>query len=372
MKKAVLVSLIICLVLQLGGCKSKLLEKPEVYSQMRIARLSDQGQVTIGMESQQFEGLLSQLSGKLQRKGTCKAGHEHKYLISLLTFDEVTMALYLDEEGVICQEGKRFASHKKSANPISTSEWDAAFEEALLYTTSGNGGAMPGDPVVTAKNPPKRVAGTENAESKTFFISAKGWDYYGGVMPLEGTRMLVLWRENSEGTAQRLLSMPQAEDGTMPHEVQYMEGSFEKSQEQFLFFTVKSGASGHNALWQFNVNNEKLGRYLDYPCSNMIFTELSMTTLKDRAWIAQDQNILAIDMSTGFLDYDASMSLRNVVNDSMFYVPESTTLVKHVELADLHDGIISVSVITTDKETGVETARETYNLNVVTKRMLRE
>jgi len=370
LKRITLVTLILILILQLTGCTHNMVAKSDLYSQIRIGRLADQGLVTIGMETEGFEDLLAQLTGTLKRNDSCKADHVHKYLISLLTYDEVTMAFYMDEEGNLCQEGKRYASHKKEANPIKIEDWDAAFEKLSLYTAA-EGGNREGDPEVTAKNPPKHIIGTENATDKTFFVTANDWNYYAGHMPLEGSMSLVLWREDKNGNSQRLLSMPQPEEENKKHTIEYVENSLEKSDSQFLFFTIQSGASMHKSLWQFNVINEKLGRYLDYPCSNMIFTELTINSLKNRGWIAQYQNIMAIDMQTGFLDYDASMSLRNVIDNSIFYEPESETLTKQTVLTDLRNGILGIDVITYEKETGRETHREHYKLNVVTKRMLR-
>jgi len=370
-KRLAILAFISLMVLQLSGCSQKMMQSPDVYSQIRIARLSDQGLVSIGMETKRFENLMNQLAGTMKKSGSCKADHEHKYLISLLTYDEVTMAVYMDEEGNLCQDGKRFSSHKKSENPIQIADWDAAFEEARLYTPIVGEGDVAGNPVVTAKNPPKPIIGTNEATDKVFFVSAKGWNYYAGNMPLEGSVSLVLWREDANGNAQRLLSMPQLDNELQQHKIAYVEGSKEKSNEQFLFFTIQSGLTKHSSLWQFNLNNEKLGRYLNYPCGNMMFTELTMHPLQNRAWITQNQNILAIDMSTGFIDYDASMSLRQVISDSMFYEPESETLTKRTELTDLRNGIVRVDVITIEKETGIETKREQYQLNIITKRMIR-
>lgn len=371
MKRFAIIALICLMALQLSGCSHKMIQSPDTYSQIRIARLSDQGLVSIGMETARFESLMNQLADTMKKDGSCKADHAHKYLISLLTYDEVTMAVYMDEEGNLCQDGKRFTSHKKSENPIHVADWDAAFEEARLYTPIIGEGDQAGNPVVTAKNPPKPIIGTNEATDKVFFVSAKGWNYYAGNMPLEGSVSLVLWREDANGNAQRLLSMPQSDNQSQLHTIQYVNGSKEKSDEQFLFFTIKSGLTKHSSLWQFNLNNEKLGRYLNYPCGNMIFTELTMHPLQNRAWITQNQNIIAIDMSTGFIDYEASMSLRQVVSDSMFYEPESETLTKRTELTDLRNGVVGVSVMTIEKETGREVKRDQYQLNVITKRMIR-
>lgn len=374
MKRAAVLFLIALLAVQLTGCGStQLTERTDIYSGIRLARLSDQASATVGMESQRFEGLLSQLAGAFKGDGVCEPDHTHAYLISLLTNDEVTMAFYLDAQGAICADGKRFVSAKNSPAPVQIEEWHGAFTEAQQYTTPEEMEAEPlqGDPKVLVKSPPKRLAGTEFAEEKAFCATAGGWDYYIGTMPLDGTLSIVLWREGADGLIERLCSMPQPEEALRRHEMKYVEGSLEKSNGKFMFFTIKSGASGHRMIWRFEVEKEKLGRFMDYPCSNIVLTDLSVAGLENRAWVAVGQTIMAIDMSTGFLDYEASLNLRNAILDSVFYEPESKTLIKNVELADLGNGVLGYDVITMERETGQEVAREGYNLNIVTYRITR-
>lgn len=371
MKRVLTVFLMLLCIPQLTGCSSQVMEQTDLYSKIRIARLSDQGTATVGIETNRFPELLDQLSGALKKEGNCDSTHKHKYLISLLTGDEVTMVLHMDEEGRLCKDGKKYASAKKAEKPIQISFWDETFEEASVYTTEHVAIETEGNPEVLVKSPPKRITGTENALEKSLCGEVDGWSYYIGTMPLEGTLSTVLWRENATGETQRLCSFPQPQEKEKRHELTYVERSLETSNGRHMFFSLRSAASHHYSLWRFDVEQGKLGEFFSYPCSNMIITEVSVQDKEKLGWVIQEENLMAIDMETGTLIYELSMTFKNAVLESLFYEPDSDVLIKEVELKDLGSGNIAVTITTKNKETGAVAEVEGYELNFITYRIAR-
>ena len=122
--------------------------------------------------------------------------------------------------------------------------------------------------------------------------------YYLNDAEYDGQAFILLYRDSEAGSQEILMSVVQEEDN--PHALNYVEGSFEQSGGQYLYFMLMNGKTLHGSLYLFSVEDDRMNLVLGEPCSSgMAIFDDPPQDIAGLGWVAYKDYILPIDLSDG-------------------------------------------------------------------------
>ncbi len=114
----------------------------------------------------------------------------------------------------------------------------------------------------------------------------------------DGQPFILLYRDRAGGGQEILMSVVQEQDD--PHALTYVEGSYEGSGGQYLYFMLINGSTLHGSLYLFSLADGRMNLVLEEPCSNnmAIFTD-APEDIAGLGWVAWGDWILPVDLADG-------------------------------------------------------------------------
>ncbi len=93
----------------------------------------------------------------------------------------------------------------------------------------------------------------------------------------------------------------------------YVEDSYERSGQRYLYFMIINGKSSHGSLYYYNLAENHLELALAEPCSNnMVFLKDAPADFQGLGFLLHGDSILAVDMATAAVDASLSVSIERL------------------------------------------------------------
>ncbi len=167
----------------------------------------------------------------------------------------------------------------------------------------------------------------------------------------DGQPFILLYRDGANGTQEILMSVVQEE--TDPHALNYVEGSYEGSGGQYLYFMLINGKTLHGSLYLFSLKDERMNLVLGEPCStNMAIFSEAPDDIVGLGWVAYNGWILPIKLSDassyegGAADIDELGGMPEI--GGSFFAGTASTERKYTHLTPLDGGILEVETVVAD------------------------
>ncbi len=351
MKRVVSILLLCVLLCSLSACGKRIAE--DAHTSLQCIRLEDNKVINISQEEEAFKTLIKELSGPFRNNKTeCEGNNSHTYMISLFKGETPDQTFYIDEDNYICLNGTHYVSKEKAEAPFSAETVKQIFEKLLpendVETIENKEEERTKKVKVLVKSPPKPISGTEECENKKEILKTDKYTYYTGHMKAEGKPSVVLWRENEAG-AERIVSVSHPVYFKEKHEIHYLKGSFEASEEKFIYFSIENGISKQHELWAYDVTKEKTVLMYSAPCSNIVMLDVSKKNVKNYGFILQDRKLAAINLKTGTIDMTASAAMDSIFSEPLFTVSEES--LRYATISAVSDGVIDLTVVDENTET---------------------
>lgn len=199
------------------------------------------------------------------------------------------------------------------------------------------------------------------------------WSYYISDVSYDAQAFVMVWRDTPQGgDAQWLCSAAQMTgDTALRHSIEYVEESYERSGENYLYFTVTDGATFHRSLWCFDPETANFNRVLDAPCSNMILLEHEPHEAQGIGWIVREQSLTAVDLAFARVDEDLSVDLTPYIADGLFNGIGDGGTHKFVMLSDIGgesfgEFAVQLEAVVAEPETSAQEDRAVYQMDLLT------
>lgn len=396
MKRKILLILAMLLSFTLSACTAKLTTvRPAEISELRVERMADGTAVTLpdaAHDADLKDILIFQLEKPYNETGSCAETDGHLYHVRLYIGEKLDIEVIINEDGSVCKGGKRHAPSEKADAPVNVADWDALFDEggASEETNPPAEAAKPSEPsaetvapifgednvdIVTAQGDAKRLpAGAEILDS-VFACDALPWSYYISNIRYDGQSFIMVWRDTPKGDdAQWICSVTQTTgDTALRHSIEYVEESYERSGEKYLYFTVTNASNFHRSLWCFDQETIYFNQVLDAPCSNMILLEYEPHEAQGIGWIVHDHYLAAVDLAFGSTDEGLTIDLDEYIDDHLFYGIGAFGTHKFVNISDIGNSgygefAVQLDAITAEPETSASELRTVYQFDISTHR----
>ncbi len=184
------------------------------------------------------------------------------------------------------------------------------------------------------------------------FVPSLPQGYYLNDAQYDGQTFILLYRENEAGLQEILMSVVQEE--TNPHALNYVEGSYEQSGEQFLYFMLINGKTLHGSLYLFSIADNCMNLVLGVPCSNYmaIFND-PPEDIAGLGWVAYKDYILPINLSDGSSYEGGAVSIVDLggmpeISGDFFSKGITENERKYTYLTPLDKGILQLTTVIID------------------------
>ena len=199
------------------------------------------------------------------------------------------------------------------------------------------------------------------------FVPSLPEGYYLNDAEYDGQAFILLYRDTPDGAREILMSVVQ--EDTDPHALTYVEGSYEGSGEQYLFFMLINGKTLHGSLYLFSVTDNRMNLVLGEPCSsNMAIFSDPPEDIAGLGWVAYKDYILPIDLSDGSSFEGGAASISDLgdmpdISGSFFSEGITENEQKYTYLTPLDKSILQVTtvIIDTTEENQEKTTVQYYD-----------
>lgn len=125
----VFTAFLVCLML--SSCYSKITTvRPSEISEMVVTQLFDSSSVTLPNAEQDadlMQRLIFQLEEPYDTLEKCTDPDEHIYQVKLYIGDKLDTDIYINADGSVCKNGRRYLPASAADEPVNISDWDALF-----------------------------------------------------------------------------------------------------------------------------------------------------------------------------------------------------------------------------------------------------
>lgn len=184
------------------------------------------------------------------------------------------------------------------------------------------------------------------------FVPSLPKGYYLNDAEYDGQAFILLYRDTAGGAREILMSVVQ--EDTDPHALTYVEGSYEGSGEQYLFFMLINGKTLHGSLYLFSLADNRMNLVLGEPCSNnmAIFSE-PPEDIAGLGWVAYKDYILPVDLSDGSSYEGGAASISDLggmpdISGSFFSGRITESQRKYTYLTPQDKGILQLTTVVID------------------------
>ncbi len=398
-RRSVLVIISTILLVFLTGCTAKLTTiRPSEINRVLVERLAD-GAVIETLNADVAEWMILQFEQPYADEGACSQEDGHKYHVTLMRGQDgqdVELEVFINEDSSVCKKGTRYIPMDAAHSPVNVADWDALFEEKETDTeppslspessTKDTESAEPTVPaettvpssaegnleIVTSQGDAKPLpAGAEILESIPV-ADILPWSYTISDVRYDGQDFVMVWRDTPKGDAEWICSVTQTTgDTALRHSIEYVEESYERSGEKYLYFTISDASNFHRSLWCFDPETTYFNRVLDAPCSNMILLEYEPHEAQGIGWIVYDHYLAAVDLAVGSTDEGLTIDLDEYIDDHPFYGIGAFGTHKFALLSDncnseYGEFAVQIEAITAEPETSAPELRQTYQMDLLT------
>ena len=385
-----------------SGCTAKLTTvRPAEISELRVERMADG--VTVTLPSTEHSAdlknrLIFQLEEPYNETGDCTEADGHLYRVRLYIVDELDTEVIINEDSSVCRRGKLHIPSGKADSPVNIEDWSALFAEGDT-SKEVNSSAEPAESPAQSTQPstvPAEATITvpTSFEGNLEIVTSQGdakplppgaevlqsipavdvlpWSYYISDVRYDGQDFVMMWRDTPKGDdAQWLCSVAQTtEDTALRHSIEYVEESYERSGEKYLYFTILDASNFHRSLWCFDPETTYFSRVLDAPCSNMILLEYEPHEAQGIGWIVYDHYLTAVDLASESIDEGLTIDLDEYIDDHLFYGIGAFGTHKFVTLSDLGNYALQIEGITAEPETSAPELRTIYQLDLLSHKFI--
>ena len=184
------------------------------------------------------------------------------------------------------------------------------------------------------------------------FVPSLPQGYYLNDAEFDGQAFILLYRDTAGGAREILMSVVQEE--TDPHALTYVEGSYEGSGEQYLYFMLINGKTLHGSLYLFSLADNRMNLVLDEPCSNnmAIFSD-PPDDIAGLGWVAYKDYILPIVLRDGSSFEGGAADISDLggmpdISGGFFSEGITSGQQKYTYLTPLDKGILQLTTVVTD------------------------
>lgn len=401
MKQTTSLLLVIGFVLTLTSCSAKLTTvRPAEISELQVERMTDGAVVVLPNgehDGDLKDSLIFQLEEPYSETGSCGDTDGHLYHVRLYIGDKLDTEVIISEDGSVCKGGKRHAPSDKADAPVDIADWNALFDEdgAVKETNPPTEAAKPSAPQPEQPTASTGTTAYLSSEDGVEIVASQGeakplppgaeildsipvcdvlpWSYYISSIRYDGQEFVMVWRDTPKGDdTQWICSVAQTTgDTALRHSIEYVEESYERSGENYLYFTVTDAANFHRSLWCFDPETRYFNRVLDAPCSNMILLEYEPHEAQGIGWIVYDHYLAAVDLAFGSTDEGLTIDLDEYIDDHLFYGIGAFGTHKFVSLSDIGNTgygefALQLDAIIAEPETSAPELRTIYQFDILT------
>lgn len=205
------------------------------------------------------------------------------------------------------------------------------------------------------------------------FVPSLPTGYFLNDAEYEGQALILLYRENADGVPEILMSVRQ--EDTSPHSLNYVEGSYEQSGEQFLYFMLINGQTLHGSLYLFSLADKRMNLVLEEPCSTYmaVFPDPS-AEISGLGWVAYRDYILPIDLGNGSSYEGGAMSISSLggmpaIDGDFFAGDIAENERKYTYLKPSGNGILQITTVVKDTVDAAHKKIVTQYYDCVNKRL---
>lgn len=384
----------------LCGCTAKLTTvRPAEISELRVERITDG--VTVTLPSAKHNAdlkniLIFQLEEPYGATGDCSETDGHLYKVSLYIVDKLDTEVIINKDSSVCRRGKRYVPLSKAGSPVNIEDWNALFAEDDINkadssaepptqpTESPTAPAKTTDPsfiegnldIVACQGDAKPLPSGAEILGSTQVTDILPWSYFVSDVRYDGQNFIMVWRDTPKGDAEWICNVTQTtEDTALRHRIEYVEKSYERSGEKYLYFTILDASNFHRSLWCFDPETTYFNRVLDAPCSNMILLEYEPNKAQGIGWIVYDHYLAAVDLAFGSTNEALTINLDESIDGHPFYGIGAFGTHKFVLLSDncnseYGEFAVQIEVITAEPEISAPELRQTYQMDILTHNMV--
>jgi len=184
------------------------------------------------------------------------------------------------------------------------------------------------------------------------FVPSLPEGYYLNDAEYDGQAFILLYRDSAEGTQEILMSVVQ--ESLDPHALRYVEGSYEQSGEQFLYFMLINGKTLHGSLYLFSILDKRMNLVLEEPCSNnMALFSNPPEDIAGLGWVLYKDYILPIKLSDGSSYEGGAAGISQLggmpeISGNFFSEGITENERKYTYLTPLDKGILKLITVVTD------------------------
>jgi hypothetical protein len=176
--------------------------------------------------------------------------------------------------------------------------------------------------------------------------------YYLNDAQFDGQAFILLYRDSEGGSQEILMSVVQ--EDVDPHALRYVEGSYEQSGEQYLYFMLINGKTLHGNLYLFSIPDNRMNLVLEEPCSNnMVLFDDPPEDIAGLGWVLYKDYILPIKLSDGSSYEGGAASISQMggmpdISGSFFAEGIGENERKYTYLTPLDKGILQLTTVVID------------------------
>ena len=199
------------------------------------------------------------------------------------------------------------------------------------------------------------------------FVPSLPKGYYLNDAEYDGQAFILLYRDTADGSREILMSVVQEDSDT--HALRYVEGSYEESAGQYLYFMLISGKTRHGSLYLFSMTDNRMNLVLGEPCSNnmAIFSD-PPGDIAGLGWVAYKDYILPINLTDGSGYEGGAAGILDLggmpdISGSFFTGGITENERKYTYLTPLDNGILQLTtvIIDTTEENPEKTTVQYYD-----------
>lgn len=194
--------------------------------------------------------------------------------------------------------------------------------------------------------------GVELSDVYPEFVPSLPQGYFLNDAEFDGQPFILLYREGADGGREILMSVVQEE--TNPHALVYVEGSYEESDEKFLYFMLINGKTLHGSLYLFSLEDNRMNLVLEEPCSNnMAIFENPDPETAGLGWVAWQDYILPIKLQDGSSYEGGAASIADLggmpeIHGNFFADGITEDEQKYTYLTPMDNGILRLTTVVID------------------------
>lgn len=194
------------------------------------------------------------------------------------------------------------------------------------------------------------------------------WNYFITDAYYSDQKYQMVCREDPVGNIEVLYGLAQTDDYIVS--INYVDLSFEKSGNRFLYFTIENGLTLHDSLFCFNLETLRFNEVLSEPCSNMVIFYDAPADIAGLGWVLYGDYILPIKLSDASSYEGMTKGIEDLgdmsdISYSFFFSVGSADEFKYSILDTLPDGVLQIQVVTFSPSAENPESRVIYNYDCV-------